>query len=54
MEKIRWILLAIGTALVCQYAQTLAAVILLIAFIGIVAVLWVRPVLWLCWQVDST
>lgn len=42
MEKIRWILLAIGTALVCQYAQTLAAVILLIAFIGIVAVLWVR------------
>lgn len=37
-----WVLLAIGTALACQYAQTLAACILLIVFIGIIAVMWVR------------
>ena len=41
-DRITYALLAIGTALTCQFAQTLAAVILLTAFIGIVAVLWVR------------
>lgn len=42
MKKFTWVLLAVGTLLCCQYAHTLAAVILLFAFIGIVAVLWVR------------
>ena len=42
MKKITWALLAIGTALACQYAQTLAAVIFLVTAICIIAVLWVR------------
>ena len=42
MKRTTWVLLAIGTALACQYAQTLAACILLTTAIGIIAVLWVR------------
>ena len=42
MERATWILLAIGTAIVCAYNDILAGVILLAVFIGIVAVLWVR------------
>lgn len=41
-DRITWALLAIGTALTCQFAQTLAAVILLVCFVGILAVLWLR------------
>lgn len=41
-DRITWALLAIGTAIVCAYNDILAGVILLTAFIGIVAVLWVR------------
>lgn len=39
---ITWILLAVGTAIVCAYNDILAGVILLAVFLGIVAVLWVR------------
>lgn len=42
MERATWILLAIGTAIVCAYNDILAGVILLAVFLGIVAVLWVR------------
>lgn len=41
-DRITLVLLAIGTAIVCAYNDILAGVILLTAFIGIVAVLWVR------------
>jgi uncharacterized membrane protein len=41
-DRITYALLAVGTALVCAYNDILAGVILLTAFIGIVAVLWVR------------
>lgn len=41
-DRITYALLAVGTALVCVYNDILAGVILLTAFIGIVAVLWVR------------
>lgn len=41
-DRITYALLAIGTAIVCAYNDILAGVILLTAFIGIVAVLWVR------------
>lgn len=41
-DRITWALLAVGTAIVCAYNDILAGVILLTAFIGIVAVLWVR------------
>lgn len=41
-DRITYALLAISTAVVCAYNDTLAGVILLTAFIGIVAVLWVR------------
>lgn len=41
-ERITWALLAVGTAIVCAYSDILAGVILLTAFIGIVAALWVR------------
>ena len=39
---ITWVLLAIGTAIVCAYNNILAGVILLAVFLGIVAVMWVR------------
>ena len=42
MERATWILLAIGTAIVCAYNNILAGVILLAVFLGIVAVMWVR------------
>ena len=42
MERATWILLAIGTAIVCAYNDILAGVIMLAVFLGIVAVLWVR------------
>lgn len=41
-DRITYALLAVGTALVCAYNDILAGVVLLTAFIGIVAVLWVR------------
>lgn len=41
-DRIVYLLLVIGTALVCAYNDILAGVILMVAFIGIVAVLWVR------------
>jgi uncharacterized membrane protein len=41
-DRITLALLAVGTAIVCAYSDILAGVILLTAFIGIVAVLWVR------------
>lgn len=41
-DRITYTLLAVGTALVCAYNDILAGVVLLTAFIGIVAVLWVR------------
>ena len=41
-DRITYALLAVGTAIVCAYNDILAGVILLTAFIGIVAVLWVR------------
>lgn len=41
-DRIVYALLAIGTAIVCAYNDILAGVILLTAFIGIVAALWVR------------
>lgn len=41
-DRITYALLAVGTALVCAYNDILAGVVLLTAFIGIVAALWVR------------
>lgn len=41
-DRITYALLAVGTAIVCAYNDILAGVILLTAFIGIVAALWVR------------
>lgn len=41
-DRITYTLLAIGTAIVCAYNDILAGVILLTAFVGIAAVLWVR------------
>ena len=41
-DRITYALLAVGTAIVCAYNDILAGVILLTAFLGTVAVLWVR------------
>ena len=42
IDRITYLLLIIGTALCCAFNYTLAAVILLICFIGILSVKWIR------------
>lgn len=41
-DRLMRALLAIGTAVCCAYQQWVAALILLVVFLGILAVLWVR------------
>lgn len=41
-DRIVYLLLIIGTAVCCAYQEWLAALILLVVFLGILAALWVR------------
>lgn len=41
-DRIVYALLAIGTAIVCAFNEIMAGIVLLVAAIGLIAVLWVR------------
>ena len=42
IDRITYLLLIIGTALCCVFSDTLAGIVVLIAGVGIIAVLWIR------------
>ena len=41
-DRITYALLAVGTVICCVFSDTLAGIVVLIAGVGIIAVLWIR------------
>lgn len=42
IDRITYLLLIIGTVICCVFSDTLAGIVVLIAGVGIIAVLWIR------------